>query len=314
MRISTLQNAVFQWVARIFAPGLAEQMRREGSFYLAEAGAGGDAASDHVIVEDRGSDVTLFVFSGLAVLFAGMPRFEFRKLLLEGNGDYNLVFFRDLRRTAYHVTPDGRPGGYAYYEALINEIKARLGSKRHVALGASSGGSAAFYFGSRCGMDKIVTFSPAFPHTCYTAPWAQVRTYFDLWKLVTEPSAYLEVVMVTLGAIAGAKRLARLVPEEEITGSALRAFLNAAPRPRATIFYGARCRPDRDQASRLAGTEGLTTVAVASGRHNCAADLKKAGKLAAMLLAEIEEGIRGAVDKSDKSDKSDGMDGMDARG
>jgi len=288
MRMSSLSNSAFKWIARIFVPGLAEQMKREGSFAL-DDGASSHVDLEHVTVEDRGADMTIFVFSGLAVLFAGMPRFEFRKLLIDGGRQYNLVFFRDMRRMAYRMTPDGKPEGYSYYENLVNELKTKLGAKYNVALGASSGGSAAFYFGSRCNMDKIIAFSPAFPITCYTAFRTQIRTYFNFLKLLREPSAYIEVVLVTLGALVAYRRVAAVCPDIDLNAGPLKAYLKASPRPRATILYGERCAPDTDQATRAAQTPGIKIIPVNSGRHNCAADLKKQGKLGETILSEIED-------------------------
>jgi hypothetical protein len=231
-----------------------------------------------------------------------MPRFEFRKLLVEGGHNYNLVFFRDLRRMGYRVTPEGKLGGYEYYEELIHSLKAKLGSKYHVSMGASSGGSAAFYFGSRCGVDQIVAFAPAFPHTCYTSLKSQLQNYFDIPKLFTDPSAYFEVVLVTLGAVIGFRRIAHAVRGVDLVTSQLNAFMGASPRPRATIFYGRRCRPDTKQAKRFAETPGVKLIPVDSGRHNCAADLKKQGGLATAILSEIEEGLRKAGRAAEKAE------------
>ncbi|MBI5093960.1 MAG: hypothetical protein HZB26_16155 [Candidatus Hydrogenedentes bacterium] len=292
--MTSLRNAIFKGAARLFVPGLAEQMRREGTLDLHEANPAKNDELEHITVEDRGSDVTIFAFSGLAVLFAGMPTYEFRSLLLDGDHNYNLVFFRDLRRMGYRIAPDGTRTGRHYYENLIRELQNDLGSTYHVALGASSGGAAAFYYGSRCDMDQIIAFSPAFPHSCYTSLRSQLRTYFDVVKLFTDPSAYFELIMVTLGAAFGMSRIARAVPGEDILMGPMRAFLAASPRPRASIFYGSRCRPDSVQASQFTGIPGVKLIPVDSGRHNCAADLKKRGILASSILGEITEGLAAA--------------------
>ena len=82
---------------------------------------------EYIRVEDRGADLTVFVFSGVDALFTGLARFEFLKIFERIQGDYNLVFFRDVRRLAYHVTPTGEPGGLDFYADKVDELRERLG-------------------------------------------------------------------------------------------------------------------------------------------------------------------------------------------
>ena len=78
---------------------------------------------------------------------------------------------------------------------------AQLGARYNVALGSSSGGQAAFAFGTRCKMDKIIAFSPAFPHSVYRSPGNALRSLFSVGNLFREPQAYLETMIVTLAVI-----------------------------------------------------------------------------------------------------------------
>lgn len=59
-------------------------------------------------VENNGADITIFCFASGAVLYAGLPTFEFRKILQDTGCKLNLVFLRDIRRMGYHVAPDGQ--------------------------------------------------------------------------------------------------------------------------------------------------------------------------------------------------------------
>ena len=69
-------------------------------------------------------------------------------------------------------------------------------------------------------------------------------------------------------------------------------YLDTQPAPpRATIFYGERSLPDADQARRHIGVGNITVKPLDTGRHNCAAFLKKRGLLGKTILAEIDAGL-----------------------
>ena len=267
-------------------------MEQEGTFDFQEGGATRVVdRSDYIEVEDNGSDVTIFSLAGMAVLFAGLPRYEFRRLLKENGNKYNLVFVRDTARAMYTKAPDGSDRGIAFFEDAIMEVIEQLGSKYNIALGASGGGAGAFFLCHRVPFNQIIAFSPAFPVDVYLAKGAMLRTFFDFKKLLTEPTAYFEVVLVTLGALHVFRTLRRRLGDRPVP-DLLEIYLDAYPKPpRASIFFGERCRPDREQATRLGHVPSITLRPVDSGRHNCAADLKKRGQLGTAILAEVEAGV-----------------------
>jgi hypothetical protein len=293
-----VKNAVYKMLARAFMPDVAKSMEREGTFDLADNDGGVDDSLPHVVIEDRGSDVTIFSFAGMAVLFAGLPVFEFRKLLKHNGSDFNLVFFRDVRRFAYMLTPDGELGGAEFYKSEVQRIMKELGSTYNVSIGASVGGAAAFQLAMDCGMDQVITFGPVLSSNSYTGIRQQVSHLGDLPKLVREPQAYAEVALMTLGAAV----ILRKVEKRLGKGSWVEVSDNyidyGAGRPRATIFHGARCRPDRRTASHLAHLDEVKVVPVETGRHNCAAILKARGEMGDIILREIEDGMAGRAHKS----------------
>lgn len=247
--------------------------------------------SDYLHVENNGSDVTVFSFAGAAVLFAGMPQFEFKKLLAEHGKGYNLVFLRDPQRSAFTKAPDGSYRGLKFFQGLIGDVMEELGSSYNVALGASAGGSGAFYLSTQMPIQQLITFSPAFPSSAYTDPATPRRAFFDFKKLLMEPKAYFEVLFVTLGARFIWRKVSKAVGEENIPDLA-RLYAETKPvPPRATIFYGRRCRPDSAQAESLRHLPTIRLRPVESGRHNCAADLKKQGILGKVIMDEIEAGL-----------------------
>ena len=99
------------------------------------------------------------------------------------------------------------------------------------------------------------------------------------------------MVFVVFGAQYIWRKLSTALGAENIPDLA-RLYTEAKPAPaRATIFFGNRCFPDREQAVSL---EHLPTVhlrPIDSGRHNCAADLKKRGELGRVIMEEIEAGL-----------------------
>jgi len=305
-------NFFIKLASRIFMPGLARNMAAEGTFdFTGPDGAGCDFdRSQFIQVEDNGSDVTIVSFAGAAVLFAGLPQFEFRQMLKENDNNYNLVFVRDPRRSAYFEHPRGGPGGIEFYMPLINETLEQLGSTYNVALGASAGGAGAFYVSTFARIHQIITFAPIFPPEVYIGPAVQFRAYFDFKKLFTEPLAYAEVVLIILAAHLVIWKVQRVHGKENIPDFT-QLYLDVKPAPpRATIFYGDRCPPDCAQAEHHRGVPGIHLKPIESGRHNCAADLKKRGILGKTILAEIDAGLaewRAAQDANAPAPSEEGL-------
>jgi hypothetical protein len=285
-------NFFIKLASRIFMPTLAKNMAEEGTFDFTESGAPGSELdrSEFIQVEDNGSDVTIVSFAGAAVLFAGLPQFEFRQMLKENDNNYNLVFVRDPRRSAYFEHPNGGPGGIEFYMPLVNETLEALGSTYNVALGASAGGAGAFYVSAFTRIHQIIAFAPVFPPELYIDPWNQLKSYFDLKKLLTEPAAYAEVVLIILAAHLIIWKVHRVHGKDNVP-NITQSYLDVTPQPpRATIFYGERCVQDRAQAMYHKDIPTIHLRPVDSGRHNCAGDLKKKGLLGKTILAEIDAG------------------------
>lgn len=282
-----MKNMLFKWAARLFVPDVAANMAREGTM---DTSAPDAADEQFMVVEDNGSDVTVFCWAGMAVLFAGMPAFEFRKLLV-GQGDrFNLVFFRDLRRIGYMEKPDGSDGGVEFFQDKCQEIMDRLDSRYNICVGASAGASTAIFFGSRLKMDHVIAFGPIFDADLYTDGKQQLRHYLNLKLLFTEPQAWFEVIMMMLGAYAVKNKMRKRFGPEAIN-DVVAAYQNAQPRPKATVFHGKYCEPDRVQAHLLDPYPEVEFMPVETGRHNVAAVLKKQGKLADSIVDAIHRGL-----------------------
>jgi len=74
-----LQKVVIKFL-EVFMPGAASAIKTEGQFSMTDHGhAGTLEPSTYIDVEDNGADVTLVSFAGMAVLYAAMPKFEFKR-------------------------------------------------------------------------------------------------------------------------------------------------------------------------------------------------------------------------------------------
>lgn len=285
-----MKDSIARIVIRLSQPDLGAEQERE---YSVDAfGERNSAASmpEVLLVEDNGAPVTVFSFASSALLFAGQPTFEFRGYLKSCGGEINRVFFRDINRLAYHVTPIGRPGGLDYYENEVRRLMNSLGGRTNIAIGDSSGGSAALYFGARCGMDKVIAFSPPFPLRCWIGPLSHIRSLLDWKLLLASPYDYWEVAFIGLTSVMFTFDLVMKVGIASVFDP-IKTYKDAKPRPKATVFYGAECRPDRSVALLLSDAPEVTLRPVPTGRHNIGLVLAKKGELGPAILREIEEAI-----------------------
>jgi len=288
-------NTIFRVSTRLFLPDLARQMEVEGTFQIDSNPEGALCEADYMRVEDCGADTTIFVFSGLDILYAGMARFEFQKVLREIGVEANFVFLRDCQRSGFFMRPDGGPGGEVFYEDLIRTLIRRLGSSHNIALGSSIGGSSAIMYGTRCGMQHIITFGAFFEIDVYTRPRRVVRSLFDVKKLFSEPLGYIEILLVTVAsgwAVRQVVKRADLIKVPDLIGE----FRDAQPRPAVSAFYGATAWPDVEQAQYLAEFPEVTLLPVPTGRHNSPAFMKKRGHFASSIAEQIQRHLRPKVE------------------
>ena len=284
--LTKIKEKGFRLLTRLFLPSLARNMEQEGTFRVFEGESAISDENEYFRVYDNGADVTIFVFSGMDVLFAGEPRFEFRKQLDGIGHPANFVFIRELRRSGYHSAPNGTPDGLEYYTRRVRELKDQLGARVNIGMGASGGGSAAFYFGTRSGFDHVIGVSPAFPLKVWVGWGPQLRALADFGLLCTRPLEYIEVVLVALAANVIMHTLHSNLPPNDIW-DVYATYREAERRPSGTIIYGKRCPPDAAQAKLVGDIPGVKLVPLPTGRHNGPGFLKDRGELAATLAGEI---------------------------
>lgn len=288
-------EACVRWFLRRFMPGIAAALEEENQFGRID-GPESDSVdpSLYLQVENNGSDTTIVAFAGMAVLYAAMPKFEFKKML-EETGRYNFVFVRDVYRTSYRRAPDASGDGIAFYERAVADALLRIGAQRNIAIGMSGGGEAAFRISGASPIHQVVAFNPSFPLARYSSLNNLMRVLLNCRTLVREPAVYLEVLLVTLGARYLHKRNCRLLGDEDLERPLGDYLRRAAP---AVLIYSTRFHPDSTQALALKDVPSITLVPVESARHNCLVDLKKQGKVTE-FLREVLSGSASANLKTD---------------
>ncbi|MCF6286792.1 MAG: hypothetical protein L3K26_16620 [Candidatus Hydrogenedentes bacterium] len=283
---------IFKWTLRIIQPSEAKRMEQDGPIALPKIKGALPDGTEYVFIDDQGADTTVFAYSGMDALFAGRARFEFKRIFRSLSVPCNLVCFRDPRTSAFHIGYDDESLGIDFYTEKTREIMEQLGATHNIALGSSSGGMAAFTFGTLCKMDKIIGFSPAFPHTVYRGRTHFFQSLFNFRALFREPQAYIEVLIVTVSVIwmedVALKRIRRRFPLEIWDTWGI--YEGAGDkRPNATVYYGERSAADTRQAKMLAEAfpEQVRLEALDTGRHNCPAVLLQQDRLVEVLDHEI---------------------------
>lgn len=284
--VNRLLRPVARLIVKTFFPGIAKSLEEEGQFDLNSTSASEIDLAQHIDVEDNGSDTTLICFAGMAVLYAAMPKFEFRKTLSESGGSYNYVWVRDIYRAYYDLAPDGSPTGLAFYTRIVGDVLAKLGSKHNIAIGASGGGAAAFAFSGFLPIHQIIAFNPAFPMEDYCSPQNMRGLIFDIGRLLRYPRIYLEMFFVVVGVRYLLQRSHRLVGVEHMM-KPLECYLRKQPPVPATVFYSDACLPDARQIRQFLGIPSVVLKPIASRRHNCMAELKQRGELGSLIHGEI---------------------------
>jgi len=278
-----------QWIARLTHPELARAMERQGT----ALGDSGVADAEVIAVEDNGADVTLVCFAGMAALYAGLPQFEFQKLLRSEGRQFNYVFVRDCRRMMYLEKPDGSPGGVDYYLERLAVALSSLGTRCNIALGASGGGGIAVYFATRLGMHHAIAFSPGFPPT-HQVEYVSLRNFLKhfgkvraMWR---EPAGWLESMLMMSAASLLQYKIERRLGKN-CWPDMLGAFIESESKPGLTLIIGKDSTADNAQACLLEQYRGVEVIRLDTARHHTPGVLKKEGRLKSTLDAALEKAL-----------------------
>lgn len=236
-------------------------------------------------VIDRHSPITVIAFAGLALGFAGLPSYEFRKSLGTIGDNCNIVLVRDVRRYWYHLTPEGEIGGLDFYTQYLQSQVQVLGTKYLITTGVSAGGFAALFFGWKLGADQILAFSPQTDLMGYhkLRPLSLLqhrRSWSDL------KSFFKEELMVAIALRRRTRLLKRKLPF--IYWGGLNAGLRINEQTQAHIYYCQDNALDAQEALKISVFPGVTLHACACNQHNVAGYLRTGGGLFTILQTAMQ--------------------------
>src|SRR5918998_5958042 len=112
----------------------------------------------HVVLDLATDSSTLLVLFGGIAGGVSIPVFEFFRLT--SGFPAKKAFLRDPRRGWYQLGIPGVGDSAADVRAFLSAVIERARAERVVMAGASAGGFAALLFGSWCGADEVIAFSP----------------------------------------------------------------------------------------------------------------------------------------------------------
>ena len=112
-------------------------------------------------------------------------------------------------------------------------------------------------------------------------PFAHLR------ELLRDPPSYWDVLMITFFSVLARRALRRSVGEDGIVDP-VRTYLEAARRPRLTLFHGARCRPDTQIAGLLTEAPEARFVTFPTGRHILWTPIARQGSIEELITGELD--------------------------
>jgi hypothetical protein len=226
----------------------------------------------HVVLDlATESSALLVLFGGIAGGFS-MPVFEFFRLT--SGFPAKRAFLRDPRRGWYQLGIPGVGNSPADVHAFISAVIARAGAERVVMAGVSAGGFAALLFGSSCGADEVLAFSP--------------QTFLDAEnRRLAGDARWPEQIDDLHLALAADSRSATL--------DLLDALPVAAGKTRYQVHVSNDDPLDLFHAQRIAGCGGVEIFEHERGGHLLVRTLRDRGLLKPMLLKALSNPTTGSA-------------------
>jgi hypothetical protein len=112
----------------------------------------------HVVLDLETESQSLLVLFGGIAGGVSMPVFEFFRMT--SRLPVKKVFVRDPRRAWYQQGVPGIGDSSGDVQSFLEAMIERANADRVVMVGASAGGFAALLFGTQCGVDEVLAFSP----------------------------------------------------------------------------------------------------------------------------------------------------------
>ncbi|MBW4576248.1 MAG: hypothetical protein KME08_13305 [Aphanothece sp. CMT-3BRIN-NPC111] len=265
---------------------LADMYRDTNRLVLPEDFTPEQMANFYEVVDNQ-ADTTLFSFAGLALPFGGLPIFEFRKSLGTVGSRVNLVFLRDIRGLWYHLTPQGSPGGLAFYAEQVLQLQKQLGASHHITLGASAGGFAALYIGQITGAESILAYGPQVKLSDFARP--DVGRHLFNPRLWHQPEEYLRLELGLSKALYNRFSILKEKLGSNPIGTVEQAFQhNPNPQTQVYVYYCQHHRLDCQQVKALMPLTGVNLRPCDCNLHGVAVYLRSRNALIASLKREVE--------------------------
>ncbi len=236
-------------------------------------------------VIDRQSPITVIGFSGLALGFAGLPSYEFRKSLGSMGDVCNIILIRDVRRYWYHLTPEGDIGGLDFYTQYLQSQLQALKTKYLITTGVSAGGFAALFFGWKLGADQILAFSPQTDLISYYKfnPLSLLKYRYTRKDL---QSFLKEVLMVAIALRRRTRLLRRKLPLTQ--WGRLDAAQRINERTQSSVYYCQDNALDTQETLKISALPGITLHACPCNQHNVAGYLRSSEELVKIFQTALE--------------------------
>jgi hypothetical protein len=218
----------------------------------------------HVVLDLETESSTLLVLFGGIAGGVSMPVFEFFRLT--SGFPAKKAFLRDPRRGWYQLGIPGVGDSAVDVRIFLTRAIERAGAERVVMAGASAGGFAALLFGTWCGVDEVIAFSP--------------QTFVDAEnRRLAGDARWPDQIDALHQATNG----------REATFDLLDILPTASGETRYQIHVSTDDPLDLFHARRIAGRGGVEIFEHERGGHRLVKTLRDRGLLQPMLLEALSE-------------------------
>jgi hypothetical protein len=218
----------------------------------------------HVVLDLETESPTLLVLFGGIAGGVSMPVFEFFRLT--AGFPAKKAFLRDPRRGWYQLGIPGVGDSASAVRDFLRTAIERARAERVVMAGASAGGFAALLFGSWCGADEVIAFSP--------------QTFVDAEnRRLAGDTRWPEQIDVLHQTIVGRDAVLDL----------LDVLPSASGKTRYQVHVSTDDHLDLIHALRISGCGGVEIAEHERGGHRLVKTLRDRGLLQTMLLQALSD-------------------------
>jgi len=218
----------------------------------------------HVVLDMEADSSTLLVLFGGIAGGVSMPVFEFFRLT--SGFPAKKAFLRDPRRGWYQLGIPGVGNSAVDVRTFLTRAIERAGAERVVMAGASAGGFAALLFGTWCGVDEVIAFSP--------------QTFVDAEnRRLAGDARWPDQIDALHQATNGREATFDLLDILPTASGETRYQIHVSPDDPLDLFH----------ARRIAGRGGVEIFEHERGGHRLVKTLRDRGLLQPMLLEALSE-------------------------